>query len=194
VRYFIVLAALMVTACSLPGVPGMGSFMTAAHPTQEYCASRGLTLDAAIQQCVVPPASQGAQTTGSLPSQASLTEKPPSPPAPPVPAQQTVQQPRPQQSQPQQPIVQPEQHQAQEQRASLSVSIEPKAVIKPDSPQNSEMATEYAHFVRATGYRCDSVSSLAPRPGGVTLVCNQSAFRYAIKDKDKDGRWIVTLE
>jgi hypothetical protein len=181
----------MLTACSLPGVPGMGSFMTATHPTQESCASRGLTLDAAIQQCVVPPASKGPETTGSLPSRASITEKPLSPPAP---AQQTVQQPRPQQSQPQQPPVQPEQYQVQEQRASLSVPIEPKGAIKPGSPPNSEMATQYAHFVRASGYRCDSVSSLAPRPGGVTLVCNQSAFRYAIEDKDKDGRWIVTLE
>jgi hypothetical protein len=194
VKYFILPAALMLTACSLPGLSGMGNFMTATHPTQEYCASRGLTLDAAVQQCVVPPASQGAETTGSLPLRATITEKPLSPPAQPASAQQTVQQPRPQQSQPQQPPVQPEQHQVQEQRASLSVPIEPKAAIKPDSPQNSEMATEYAHFVRASGYRCDSVSSLAPRPGGVTLVCNQSAFRYAIKDKDKDGRWIVTLE
>jgi hypothetical protein len=24
---------------ALPGVSGMGSFMTATHPTQEYCAS-----------------------------------------------------------------------------------------------------------------------------------------------------------
>jgi hypothetical protein len=192
VKYFILPAVLMLTACSLPSVPGMGSFMTATHPTQESCASRGLTLDAAIQQCVVPPASKGPETTGSLPSPASITEKPLSAPA--APAQQTVQQPRPQQSPPQQPTFQPEQHQVQEQRASLSVPIEPKAVIKPDSPQNSELATEYAHFVRASGYRCDSVSSLAPRPGGVILVCNQSAFRYAINDKDKDGRWIVTLE
>jgi len=184
----------MLTGCSLPGVYGLGSFMTATHPKPEYCASRGMTLDAAIPQCVAPPASQGAETTGSLPSQASITEKPLSPPAQQAPLQPTAQQPRPQQSQPQQPPVQPQQHQPQEQRTSLSVLIEPGAVIKPDSPQSSEVAGEYAHFVRASGYRCDSISGLAPRPGGVTLVCNQSAFRYAIKDKDKDGRWIVTIE
>jgi hypothetical protein len=65
-------------------------------------------------------------------------------------------------------------------------------VFKPASQQSSEVATEYAHFVRATGYRCDSISALAPRPGGVTLVCNRSALRYAIKDND--GRWVVTVE
>jgi hypothetical protein len=184
----------MLTACSLPGLSGMGSFMTAAHPTQEYCASRGQTLDAVVQQCVVPPASQGAETTGSLPSRASITEKPLSPPAQQAPAQPTAQQPRPQQSQPQQLPVQPQQHQPQEQRASLSVPIEPGAVIKLASPQNSEMVTEYAHFVRASGYRCDSISALEPRPGGVTLVCNRSTFRYAIEGKDKAGRWIVTIE
>jgi hypothetical protein len=184
----------MLTACSLPGVSGMGSFMTATYPTQEYCASRGLTLDAALQQCVASPASQGAETTGSLRPQASITEKPYPLPAQQAPAQPTTQQPRPQQSQPQQPPIQPQQHQPQEQRASLSIPIEPDAVIKLDSPQKSEIVTEYAHFVRASGYRCESISALAPRPGGVTLVCNQSAFRYAIEAKDKDGRWIVTIE
>jgi hypothetical protein len=183
----------MLTACSLPGVSGMGSFLTATHPTQEYCASRGLTLDAAVQQCVAP-ASQEAETTGSLPSQASITQKPLSPPVQQAPAQPTAQQPRPQPSQPQQPPVQPQQHQPQEQRTSLSVPIEPGAVIKLDSPQNSEMVTEYAHFVRASGYRCDSISALEPRPGGVTLVCNRSTFRYAIEGKDQDGRWKVTIE
>jgi hypothetical protein len=184
----------MLAACSLPGLSGMGGFMTATHPTQEYCASRGLTLDAAVQQCVAPPASQGAETTGSLPSQASITEKPFPPPAQQTPPPPTAQQPRPQQSQPQQPPVQPQQHQPQEQRASLSVPIEPGAVIKPDSPRSSEMVTEYAHFVRASGYRCDSISAIEPRPGGVTLVCNRSTFRYAIEGKDQDGRWKVTIE
>ena len=68
----------------------------------------------------------------------------------------------------------------------------PDAVIRPDSPQSSETAAEFAHFVRASGYRCDSISSLGPRPGGFTLACNRSTFRYEIKGKD--GRWIVTIE
>ena len=65
-------------------------------------------------------------------------------------------------------------------------------MIGADAPQNSETAAEFAHFVRASGYRCDSISALAPRPGGFTLACNRSAFRYAIKNRD--GRWIVTTE
>lgn len=171
--------------------------MTAMHPTQEYCASRGLTLDATSKQCVIPPASQGAETTGSLPSQTITTGQPSSPPAQQASPQAKAVQPRPQQSQPQQAQpqqlpAQPQQPQPQEKRAGLSVPIEPNAVIRPDSPQNSETAAEFAHFVRASGYRCDSISSLGPRPGGFTLACNRSTFRYAIEDKD--DRWIVTIE
>jgi len=184
----------MLTACALPGVSGMGSFMTAMHPTQEFCASRGLTLDATGKQCVTPPASQAAETTGSL---SSHTEQPSSPPARQAPSQPKDQQTRSQQSQPQQaqppqPPAQPQEPQPQEKRAGLSVPIEQDAVIRPESPQSSETAAEFAHFVRASGYRCDSISALTPRPGGFTLACNRSAFRYAIKDKD--GRWIVTIE
>jgi hypothetical protein len=203
VRYFIVPAALMLAACALPGASGTGSLMTATHPTQDSCAARGLTLDATSQQCVILPLSQAAETTGALPAQTVATAQPSSPPAqqalPQPKAEQPGRQPfKPQQAQPQQPPAQPQQPQTQTQiqtqdrRAGLSVSIEQDAVIRPDSQQNSEMAAEFAHFVRASGYRCDSISALAPRPGGFTLVCNQSAFRYAIKNKD--GGWTVTIE
>ena len=189
----------MLTACALPGASGMGGFMTAMHPTQEFCASRGLTLDATSKQCVTPPASQGAETTGSLPSQTITTEQPSSTPAQQAPPQPKAERPLSQQSPPQQAQrqqlpAQPQQPQPPEKRAGLSVPIEPEAVIRTDSSQNSEAAVEFAHFVRASGYRCDSISALAPRPGGFTLACNRSTFRYAIKAKDKDGRWIVTME
>jgi len=69
-------------------------------------------------------------------------------------------------------------------RASLWILIEQDAVIRPDSPQNSEMAAEFAHFARASGYRCDSISALTPRPSGFTLARTRSTFRYAIKDKE----------
>ena len=182
----------MLTACALPGTSGMGSFMTAMHPTQESCASRGLSLDATSEQCVTPPVSQGAEKTGSLPSQTIATVQLSSPPAQQTPQQPKAQQPRPQQSQPQQAQPQQAAAQPQEMRGALSVPIERDAVIRPDSPQNSETADEFAHFVRASGYRCESISALAPRPGGFTLACNQSTFRYAIRDKD--GRWTVTIE
>jgi hypothetical protein len=201
VRYFIVPAALMLAACALPGASGTGSLMTAMHPTQDSCASRGLTLDAGSQQCVIrpPPA---ADTTGSLPSQTVATAQPSSPQqqalAPPKAEQPGPRQFKPQQAQPQQPPAQPQlpqpqaQPQPQDRRAGLSVPIEQDAAIRPDSPQNSETAVEFAHFVRATGYRCDSISALAPRPGGFTLACNRSTFRYAIKANDRG--WIVTIE
>jgi outer membrane biosynthesis protein TonB len=192
VRNFILPAALMLTACALPGASGMGSSMTAMHPTQEFCASRGLALDATGTRCVTPPASQGVETTGSLPSQTTTTEPPSSPPLQQAPPQPKSEQSRhPQQAQPQ-PPAQPQEHQPQEKRAGFPVPIEQDALIRPDSPQNSEAASEFAHFVRASGYRCDSISALAPRPGGFTLTCNQSTFQYAIKNKD--GRWMVTIE
>lgn len=187
-------AALLLTACALPGASGTGSSMTAMNPTQGSCVLRGQTLDATSKQCVTPPASQGADTTGSLPSQTAAADEPSAPPPQQGPPQPKAKQARPQQSQPQQ---QPEQapaqpQQPQEKRAALSVPIEQDAVIGADAPQNSETAAEFAHFVRASGYRCDSISALAPRPGGFTLACNRSAFRYAIKNRD--GRWIVTTE
>jgi hypothetical protein len=182
----------------------MSSFMTAMHPTDEYCASRGMTLDANIKQCVVPPPAQGADATGSLPSPSKPVEQAPLPspqqtPAQPAaqpprtqpaPLQPAAQQPRPQPAPLQQPLVEVPQPPAQEKRTG--VLIEPEAMIKPDS-QIADMATEFAHFARASGYRCDSVSSLTQHAAKFTLTCNRSSFRYAI-NKDNDGRWIVTVE
>jgi hypothetical protein len=193
VRYLAVAIASMLTSCAGLGSFGMGNLTTAADPTPDYCASRGLTLDAGIKQCVVPPpASHGAETTGSLSSQTKKPEQQSPPPlqasTQPVSAQPAAQKPLPQLPPPPQPSA--ETQQFQEKREN--VPIEQGARIKPDA-QNSEAATEYAHFVRASGYRCDSVSALSQHYAGVSLTCNRSAFRYAI-NKDKDGRWIVTVE
>jgi hypothetical protein len=183
-------AFLMLTACALPGLSGMGSFTTASHPTQEYCASRGMTLDAAIDQCVVPPASKDAEATGSLAPQTKIAGQPLSPPPQQASTQPAPQKPRPQQSEPQLSPAETPQPPSQEKR--MSVPIEEGARIKPDS-QNAETAIEYAHFVRATGYRCNSISALTQRPMSATLTCDQSALRYSI-NKDRDGRLIVTVD
>jgi hypothetical protein len=174
------------------------------HPTDEYCASRGMTLDANIKQCVVPPPTQGADATGSLPSPSKPVEQSPLPAPQQTPAQPAAQQPRTQpaplqptvqqaRTQPaplQQPPAEVQQPPSQEKRTG--VLIEPEALIKPDS-QSADTATEFAHFVRASGYRCDSVSAMAQHAAKFTLVCNRSSFRYAI-NKDNDGRWVVTVE
>jgi hypothetical protein len=183
VRYLVVAVASVLTSCA-----GLGSFTTAMNPTQDYCASRGLTFDAGIKQCVVPPPSpQAADTTGSLPAQTRKAEQqsPPLASAPPA-----VQKPPPQQIQLQPPPADTQQTQFQEKRAG--VPIEQDARIKPDS-QISDAATEFAHFVRGSGYRCDSISGLAQHAASITLVCNRSTFRYAI-NRDKDGRWTVAVE
>lgn len=185
-RHVLVLAALMLTACALPGASGTNSFMSAMHPTQEFCASRELTLDPTTKQCVTPAKTPppAESVTGSLPhvapvqpqpasassaSAATASAAPPAPPAqPPLPQERT--------------------------RAGAMVPIEPDAVISPKLSQDFELMSELAHFVRASGYRCDSVSALEPLPPsrGFKLVCNRSNYRYAIENKD--GRSTVTAE
>jgi hypothetical protein len=82
-------------------------------------------------------------------------------------------------------------------RTAASVPIEPDAVIYPELAQDFGLMSELAHFVRASGYRCDSISALAPlRPlapsRGYKLVCNRFSYKYAIENKD--GGSIVTVE
>jgi hypothetical protein len=180
VRYLIVAVALGLTCCS-----GVSNLVASLHPspTDASCASRGMTLDANIKQCVVPPPSPSTDTTGSLPPQAKPVAQSPQP----TPTQQTVAPPKPP---PQQMTVELQQPPSQEKRTSIP--IEPAAGIQPDS-QISDVAVEFAHFVRGSGYRCDSISALTRRAATFTLTCNRSTFRYAI-NKDKDGGWVVALQ
>jgi hypothetical protein len=182
VRHFLILATLTLTACALPGASGTNSFMSAMHPTQEFCASRGLTLDAATKQCVTvpqpatPPAAPSV--TGSVPQVAHQQPQPqPAPSATPAaPAQPPPQ---------------------ERQRAAPLMPIEPDAVIYPELSQDFDLMYELAHFVRASGYRCDSISALSPLSPlppsrGYKLVCNRFSYKYAIEHKD--GRSVVTVQ
>lgn len=207
VRQFTILAALMLSACALPGVSGGNSFMSAMHPTQDFCESRGMTLDATTKQCVTPaktaaspppadavtgslPAGAPAQTPASAETLASAQTPAPARKAAPAQPQPASAKPasvavvRPP---PLPPVPQPQQRQ----RADL-VPIEPAANIYPQFAQNFDLMSELAHFVRASGYRCDSISALEPGPSGYKLVCNRSNYKYAIREKD--GRSTVTLE
>ena len=76
---------------------------------------------------------------------------------------------------------------------ALSVPIEPNAVIYAGIQQTFDLS-QLAHFVRASGYRCDSISALQPLQSahGYRLVCNRFNFRYAIEDKD--GKFVVAVE
>ena len=67
-------------------------------------------------------------------------------------------------------------------------------MIYPELLQDFGLMSELAHFVRASGYRCDSISALRPLPPsrGFKLVCNRFNYKYAIENKD--GRSIVTVE
>lgn len=185
VRHFLILAALMLTACALPGASGTGTLMSSVHPTQEFCASHDLTLDATTKQCVTPPqpktppASASAESvTGSLPKAAQA--QPQSQPAPsgPPSALAPSAPPPPQQRQGDVP----------------SVPIEPGAVIYADFSQDFDLISELAHYVTASGYRCNSISALQPLPAsrGFRLVCDRFNYKYAIEQKD--GRTIVTVD
>ena len=80
------------------------------------------------------------------------------------------------------------------QRSAASIPIELDAAIYSELNQDCDHMFEFAHYVRASGYRCDSISALQPLPpsSGFKLVCNRFAFKYKIEDKG--GHWIVTME
>jgi hypothetical protein len=187
---------LMLGACAMPGTSGMSSFMSAMHPTQDFCASHGLTLDATTKQCVTPPAQAAAPQAGPQ-SAPQAAQAQPAPATTGALAQQPAQPPQVAQAQPATPAVPagPVQPPAQlHQRAVASIPSEPDAAIDPRLHQDADQIDELAHFVRASGYRCDSISALAPLPTsrGFKLACNHSAYKYAIEDKG--ARWLVTVQ
>jgi hypothetical protein len=197
-KHFLILAALTLAACTLPGAPdtnGLGSIM---HPSQDYCASRELTLDAATKQCVTPSQARAATATTSSTSAPAVTGSVPqvaqaghsASPGPAAPAGSAA---------PASPgipaaLPAPAQPLPQEHRAARSVPIEPDALIHRELAQDFDLMYELAHFVRASGYRCDSISALQPFPParGYKLVCNRFSYKYAIDNRD--GRSIVTAE
>jgi hypothetical protein len=67
-------------------------------------------------------------------------------------------------------------------------------VIHAELRQDAELMFELVHYVRASGYRCASISGLQPLSyaKGYKLVCDHFSFRYAIEDKD--GRTTVTVQ
>jgi hypothetical protein len=196
VRQLVIMAGLVLAGCAAPGVSGVSSFMSAMHPTQEFCASRGMTLDSATKQCVTPPpatAPQQAQppesVTGSLPQAAPAQSHAPSaqsaPPSPAAVSSAQSQAPAPA------PAAQPPP--LEHKRDALSAQVEPNAVIYAGVQQNVDLS-ELVHFVRASGYRCDSISALQPLQSshGYRLVCNGFSFKYAIEEQD--NRLTVALE
>ena len=76
----------------------------------------------------------------------------------------------------------------------MSVPVEPDAAVSAKFRDDADLMSELAHFVRASGYRCDSISALHPSPDshGFKLACNRYSYKYAIEDTD--GRWNVTVE
>ena len=77
--HFAILAVLTLGGCALPGSTVTTSFLSTMHPSQEFCASRGLALDSATKQCMAvtaPHPASGDSVTGSLPQ---ASQGPPQP-------------------------------------------------------------------------------------------------------------------
>ena len=70
--------------------------------------------------------------------------------------------------------------------------IEPTAYIRP--AWSLDEVLTIVTTVRASGYRCDTVSLFGEIPweGGIQLKCNQSRYSYAIRDRG--GQVSVTIE
>ena len=172
------MVSLMLGACSLPGASDMPN-LAHLQPTQEFCASQKLTLDATTKQCFLTQelcASRGQTLDAAL----GQCVAPKSPPPPPV---QVVQVPPP-----------PAALVHSQQRQQALVQIESDAMVYPELKEDVARIDELAHFVRASGYRCDSISALRPLPtsSGFKLACNHSTYKYEIEDKG--GSSIVTVE
>jgi hypothetical protein len=194
-----ILAVMTLTACALPGALGTNGFMSSMHPTPEFCASRGLTLDPTTKQCVT--ASQSAPTaaevTGSLPqgaqppaqSSSAPSAAPPATSAAPV---ATTSAPPPVATAAA-PMAAPVQPPPRERSAADAAPIEPDAVIYAELRGDVGLMSELTHYVRASGYRCDSISALAPLAygHGFKFVCNHFNYKYAIEEKN--GRSTVTV-
>ena len=180
VKHFVIVAALTLTACALPGISVTNSFMSDTHPTEDFCASRGLTLDSKTKQCVPAPrpAPPAAEVTGSLrqgaqqPVQSQSAASVTSTALPTVTAFT--------------PGATPAQPPSQARPPAGSAPIEPDAVIYAELKQDVGLMSELTHFVRASGYRCDSISGLAPLAygHGFKLVC---PLQLQIRDRRK--RW-----
>ena len=67
------LIGLTLTACALPGASGPSGFISTMHPTQEFCASRGLTLDMDTKECGTAPQPAAPLQTPSAESSNRVT-------------------------------------------------------------------------------------------------------------------------
>jgi hypothetical protein len=134
--------------------------------------SQKLTLDSTTKQCVM---TQELRASRGLTLDATLGQCVTPKSAPQLPPQVVQVQPP-----PAAPV-----HSQQGQRAAPLVQIESDATINPELKRDVAQMDELAHFVRASGYRCDSISALRPLPtsNGFKLACNHSTYKYEIEDK-----------
>ena len=72
-------------------------------------------------------------------------------------------------------------------------TLEPDARIS--SPMDQEGALILAAYIRALGWKCDTVSAAwkdAFRNDRFNVSCNHRRYRYKVADKG--GQWIVTVK
>jgi uncharacterized protein YecT (DUF1311 family) len=77
-------------------------------------------------------------------------------------------------------------------RTPLGIPIEKRAILF-EAPDLIEVLDKVVPFVRASGYRCNSVSSILPMffTKGFKLTCNEFSYTYYIQDKGR-GFYVTT--
>jgi hypothetical protein len=77
---------------------------------------------------------------------------------------------------------------------ALLAPLEPNAVVSEENRNNISLFNDLVRMVRASGYRCDSISSMRPflTSRGFKLLCNR--FDYVYEIEDKGGRWQVIVK
>ena len=83
-------------------------------------------------------------------------------------------------------------------RGPLPSMFESDAIIpseyRTDTAELAELGGTLTRFIRAHGWRCDTISGLVPmtRRRGYFVKCN--GFMYAYEVVDRGGNWTVTLD
>lgn len=71
--------------------------------------------------------------------------------------------------------------------------IESDSFVDDGITRLDEVIDELVGLVRASGYRCDSITVVRRMlMGGFELACNKGSYEYEIEDKG--GHWRVTLQ
>lgn len=78
--------------------------------------------------------------------------------------------------------------------AIAATPVERDAMIDDKFKGRTDVLEELVTFIKAHGYRCDSISAARPMvfSRGFVVRCNQWAYEFEIEDKG--GKWRITVK